>query len=253
MVRTVKVQQGVLLHRVAFVCLLGIALSAGGTLSAQEATAVPDNATYSALSSPVNPLLPGTLPSSSGSKTATTCQPYDLEAAPELSFQQRTCLLRARLLSRSFPLRAAAFSAISEIRRNNIREPGLQDFSHRFAVYYARRTAQSTGEFLAGYLNHEDPRYHPSLEHGVWRRSRSALLSVLVTRDPDGGSRMAFAPIAGAFGSGMVSVACYRYHNSLDDGLRRSAGVYGMYFGTALLREFRPELSGLAARFLRRR
>lgn len=242
------------MHRVGIECLLGIALIASGMLEAQEVK-VAGATTLTAVNAAANPLMPGLLatPAANSMPDFRSCDAFDIQAVPELSWKQRTCLYRARLLSKSFPIRAALFSAVSELRKNDIKNPGIEDFTHRVATYYARRTAQSTGELLAGYLNHEDPRYHPSMEHGVWRRTRSALLSVMVMKDIDGGSRMAFAPIAGAFGSGMVSVACYRYHNSFDDGLRRSATAYSFYFGTAILREFRPELTGLMPRFLQRR
>ena len=203
---------------------------------------------------PVKGVLKAVLPPSMpGPATYTaTCTPEDLLAVKALTFSQRACLYRSRMFSKSFPIRAALFSAYSELQSDDIENPGFGSFGHRFAAYYARRTAQNTGEFLAGYWHHEDPRYRPSLEHGVWKRSRSALLSVLIARDADGGNRMAFAPITGAFGSGMVSAVCYRNQNTIEDGLRRSGTSYSLYFATALVRGFKPELNRLVARVAHR-
>ena len=126
----------------------------------------------------------------------------------------------------------------------------MDDFGHRFAVFYARRAAQNTGEFLAGYLNHENPRPHVSREEGFWKRARTALLSVVGVENGDGGNRPALGPIAGAFGSGFVGAACYRNHNTLVDGLRRTGLAYGGYFGSALAHEFHPDIAALTNRLL---
>jgi hypothetical protein len=183
------------------------------------------------------------------SENSNSCKPLELVTAKELSFHQRTCLYSQKLLSKGFLARAAAFSAFAQVRNNpDIKDDGLNQFAHRFSVYYARRAAQSTGELLAGYLNHEDPRLRVSQEHGFWNRTRGAFSSVLIAKTEDGGSRPALAPIAGAFGSGLAGVALYRSHNSWEDGFRRTGFSYSTYFATAFFREFQPELSGYATR-----
>ncbi|MGA8027425.1 MAG: hypothetical protein WB992_09780 [Bryobacteraceae bacterium] len=124
----------------------------------------------------------------------------------------------------------------------------MDDFAHRVGVFYARHAAQNTGEFLGAYLNHEDPRPHLSTEHGFWKRTRSALLSVVAVKDVDGYSRPAIAPLAGAFGSGLAGMACYRNRDSMADGFRSSGLSYGGYFATAVAREFRPDILTLLSR-----
>ncbi len=176
-----------------------------------------------------------------------------MQAADSLTFSQRECFYRSRLLSKSFPIRAALFSAYGQLRRNGGDDAETPNFGRRFGAYYASHTAQNTGEFLAGYWNHEDPRYKPSLERGIWKRSRSAVFSVLIAKDTDGSTRMAFAPLAGAFGSGLAGAACYRNQSFMEEGLRGSATSYGFYFATAILREFKPELNHLVSRMTRGR
>ena len=183
------------------------------------------------------------------------CDPWKFQApAGAMTFRDRTCWYEARLAKPSLALRGAMVAGFGQWRNNpRVFHESAGEFGYRFAVFYARRSAQSGGELIAGYLHHEDPRPRVSQEHGVWNRARSAVLSVLATSDADGGARIALAPIAGAFSSGMMSVPCYRMNNSAADGLRRSGFVYGMYFGTALLREFKPDLTVMAFRLLRQK
>lgn len=108
------------------------------------------------------------------------------------------------------------------------------------------------GELLAGYLDHEDPRFHPSGETPLKKRIRSALLSVLVTRD-DAGGRPALAPIAGSLGSAFAEAACYREHTAAEYALRGAGVTYGSYFGKALYQEFRPDLTSLITRIRHKR
>ena len=183
------------------------------------------------------------------------CDPGKLSAQTgELTFEERACWYEARLTKPSLALRGALVAGFGQWRNNpRVFHESASEFGYRFAVFYARRSAQSAGELLAGYLNHEDPRPHVSREHGTWNRARSALLSVVQTKDADGDTRLALSPIAGAFGSGMVGVACYRMNNSATDGLSRSGIVYGTYFGRALWREFKPDLTTMAFRLLRQK
>lgn len=194
------------------------------------------------------------LPSGNSPEISDTgsCNASELRSAPSLTFAQRSCFHLQRILSRSFAIRSAAFSAISAARSSDDRDSGFAGFRDRYETYYARRAAQNFGEWMAGSLHREDPRYRPSLERGFWKRSRFALQSVLIARDLDGNGRVAIAPLAGAFSSGMVGLACCTSRDSVADGLRRSGFAYGSYYGTAILREFRPELVAFARKFVHR-
>ncbi len=97
-------------------------------------------------------------------------------------------------------VRAGLSGAYGQWRNNDphVGNENIDDFGRRFGSFYARHTAQNAGELFAGYLHHEDPRPHVSLEHGFWKRTRAAMVSVLVSNDADGNSRVALAPIAGS-------------------------------------------------------
>ncbi len=129
----------------------------------------------------------------------------------------------------------------------------MGEFGHRFEAFYARRIGQNAGEMLVGYLNREDPRARPVPEHGFWNRTRAAFSSVLVVKDEEGNRRPELAPIAGAFGSGMMSLAFYRKNNTFADGLQRSGFTYSSYFATALAREFQPDIMGFVSRVRHRK
>ena len=170
----------------------------------------------------------------------------------DFSFKGRACADTTRLLKPSLALRGAFTAGFGQWRNNpEVFHGEPSDYAQRFAVFYARHTAQNVGELIAGYLNHEDPRPHISQEHGVWNRTRSALLSVVQTKDTDGGMRMALAPVAGAFSSGMVGAACYERNSYAAAGFERTGIVYGGYFATAIFREFKPDLTTFAHRLLR--
>lgn len=129
----------------------------------------------------------------------------------------------------------------------------MEDFGRRFGDFYARHTAQSAGELVAGYLHHEDPRPRESGAHGFWNRTREAFVGVMVAKDIDGKNEIALAPMAGALGDGFMGMAVSERHDHLNDGLRRTGICYGGYFGTALMHEFQPDLSNLASRLLHKK
>jgi len=184
----------------------------------------------------------------------TIAAPQPSCAAEDFRFKSRACVEAARLAKPSLALRGAFVAGFGQWRNNpEVFHQQGNEFARRFTVFYARHSAQNAGELIAGYLNHEDPRPRASQEHGVWNRTRSALLSVGQTKDTDGSMRMALAPVAGAFGSGMVSGACYPGDNAAAAGFGRTGIVYGGYFASAVFREFKPDLSQFAHRLLRQK
>jgi hypothetical protein len=177
-----------------------------------------------------------------------SCNPW-LYQPPSgaFSLKQRACFHMAALTTPSLAARGAALAGLGAWNDNR------EDFAHRYATFYARHSAREAGELVAGYLNHEDPRPHTSLEHGNWNRTRSALLSVVRVQDANGHYRPALAPIAGSFGSGFVGMALSPIRNDWNSGFVRTELTYSTYFAAALAREFKPDLSLLANRLLRRK
>ncbi len=180
------------------------------------------------------------------------CNPYRLQSDASLTFKQRACYYKNQLIAPSFVLQAGVMSAFAELRMSG--RPGHkdnEDYPEHFANYYARHAAQDAGELVAGFLHHEDMRPHrPSNQQGFARRTGSAFMSVLTSRDANGGTTMAFAPIAGSLSSGMVSTVLSSRTTTLAGGFEHSGFVYSTYFIKALVQEFKPELSSYTHRLL---
>jgi hypothetical protein len=177
------------------------------------------------------------------------CSSEQLAVIEQLTFRQRACWYGAQLVSPWAGVRAAFSSGMGQW--NNapyMKHEDADDFGHRFAVYYVKRSARDSGELIAGYLNREDPRPHLSGERSSRKRIRSALSSVLITRSDEGG-RPALAPIAGSLASGFAGAASYR-HTGTDYALRGASITYCSYFGRALYHEFQPDISFFVHRML---
>ncbi len=185
---------------------------------------------------------------------ATTCNPWIIQTLPtELSFRQRFCLELAHLASPATFIETATITGYSQWRNSPLIEPhDADDFSLRLGYLYERQAARGTAELFVSYLHHEDLRPHPSNKQGFWLRTGAALLTVLASPGENGNGRVALAPIAGALGSGLTSMALYPRQDSLMYGLERSGLSYSGYFARALIHEFSPEFWSLTPRFIRK-
>jgi hypothetical protein len=180
------------------------------------------------------------------------CNSEQFGVAKPLSLRQRACWHGSAIVSPWGALWGGFSSGIGQWRNSPyVKGQDGDNYAHRFAVYYARRTARETGELIAGYLNHEDPRFHPSGQTAFGKRVRSALTSVLVTRTDDG-SRPALAPIMASLGSAFAGAACYREQTGTGYAFRGASITYGSYFAKAIYREFRPDISFFMNRMLRK-
>lgn len=184
---------------------------------------------------------------------ASGCDTAGLSAAQELTFRQRACYYADRMLKPSLAVRAFGVSGF-DLLRDSPREPsdGMGSLGQRFSIFYARHAAESASELLTGYFNREDPRFQRSDEEGVWNRTKAALLNVVLNRNPDSGTRLALSPIAGAFAAGFVGIGCYPMQNRVEEGFLWTGFAYGGTLGTALLREFQPDLVRFLARHRRK-
>jgi hypothetical protein len=183
-----------------------------------------------------------------------SCNPWKLPSfADDLTLRDRICIEFSPLASPILLAESGLMVGVSQWRNSpHMARPDSDDLTLRLANLYARRTARVTAETLVGYLHHEDPRLRFSDEQGGWRRTRAALLNVLESPDQNGNARIALAPIAGAFGSGLTSMALYQRQNSWGYGLERSGIIYSHYLIRSLYHEFSPEIWSLAPHFVRK-
>ena len=177
------------------------------------------------------------------------CDSSELQAARSLTLRERACFYSRQFAGSGTLFGAALSSGFSQWRNSPYQfQQDLDDYGRRLSILYGRRAARYTGELVAGYFDREDPRYHPSHENGGWNRTRAALRSVLLTESAGGETRMALAPVAGAFGSGFGCMPCYGAHDGIGDAFRRTGTSYSAYFIRAVLHEFHPEFATLASR-----
>jgi len=225
--------------------LVGLAEHAVAQQATESAALLPAATTsVSGVSDPV---------ASSSKSELSDCNRYRLQADQSLSFKQRLCFAVDPLITPQFALTAAVMTGFSELRNSEkLKGKPMSNYPIRFADYYARHSAQAAGEMMAGYLHHEDPRVRTSMQRGFLRRTGAAFSSVIIARDSEGNSEMAFAPIAGSLSSGFVAMEVGRRDDNVAGALRRSGFVYSTYFIKALVREYKPELTEFTRHLLHR-
>jgi hypothetical protein len=174
-------------------------------------------------------------------------------SAAKNDLRSRACFYANDLLGPSAVAHALFSSSFSElVNHPNIWRQDRADTLNRFAFFYEAKAARDGAQLLAGYLHRENFRPITSGKIGIASRTRAALLSVLRASGPDGETKMAFAPIAGALCAGFTGAADYRNHGFVETGFRYAAGAYGFRFGSAVFQEFKPDLLTLSNRFTRR-
>lgn len=116
---------------------------------------------------------------------------------------------------------------------------------------YAKRTASFVGLFAVQETIHQggaaalgyDPRFFRCDCKGALRRSAHAFKWSFLTRDREGRTRVDFPTIAGAYGSGMLSMYWYPSRfQPLTDGFRTGNQQMGFVVGINMVKEFSPEL-----------
>ena len=122
---------------------------------------------------------------------------------------------------------------------------GMEGFGKRFASSYGRSVIGRTVEFGVAAADHEDPRYHPSDQTGVWRRTRHAIAATFVSQTTSGGSMPAFSRIAGAYSAGFIANAWEPpSQNSAGHALERGSTSLLSSVGWHVFEEFWPDIRG---------
>jgi len=118
---------------------------------------------------------------------------------------------------------------------------GWDAFGVRMASGFGQHLVKEQIEFGVWAVDHEDPRHRRSGLHGVWPRTRWAVIHTLVARRDDGGSMPAYGRFIGDYGAGFVSREWYptRFHN-VQAGFDAGSASLGLDIGMNVLREFAP-------------
>jgi hypothetical protein len=169
----------------------------------------------------------------------------ELSEHPEnLLFKQRFCLYADKLVTGQALFGSAFLGAVAQFRDDPVEwGQGAKGYLRRFGTRYAQGVAKSTGEFVFSSIFREDPRYDPSKDKGLWKRTGHAFASMFVVRNVNGGHRPAFSKFAGAASSGAIGLAWYPGRlNRPADVVSRSASAFGGYLGSSMFEEFKDDI-----------
>lgn len=172
----------------------------------------------------------------------TTVSPAQETQVP-FTFQQRLHAYQ-RSLTGPGPLAKSMFTATLKQLGGDSGEwgRGSAGVTRRFTSRYGVRVAANSLEFGLGALIGEDPRYFRSEQTGLARIGH-AVKSTFVAPSESGGTRFAYARMAGIFGGAALSNAWYPDRYRTVGGTLERAGfsIAGDVAGN-LVREFWPDI-----------
>jgi len=118
---------------------------------------------------------------------------------------------------------------------------GWDAFAVRLASGFGQHLIKEQLEFGVWAFDHEDPRRRRSGLHGIWPRTRFAVIHTFVAQRDGGGNMPAYSRLIGDYGAGFISREWYptRFH-TVQQGF--DAGTISLGFDVALnvVREFLP-------------
>jgi hypothetical protein len=103
------------------------------------------------------------------------------------------------------PLLGAAVNQAIDFPRGWGRAGG--SFGRRVASLYGQDVVGRTISFGVAALDHEDPRFYPSHETRIWKRTEHAVIATFVSKTPSGGDEPAFSRFAGVYGAAAIGNA----------------------------------------------
>jgi hypothetical protein len=122
---------------------------------------------------------------------------------------------------------------------------GADAYGIRFASAFGRSVISRTIAFGVAAVDREDPRFVPSNESGIWRRTRHAIVGTFVSRTPSGGSMPAFSRFAGVYSAGFIANAWEpRSQNDTAHALERGSTALLSSVGWHIFEEFWPDIRG---------
>lgn len=189
------------------------------------------------------------------------CNSYVLKKDDKLSWKQKFCYYRDnKIVSGTGLFGAAFFAAIAQWQDSPKEWPlGAEGYGRRLGTRYAQGLAKSTGTFLAGAVNHEDPRHYPSEAAGnqkpsFGRRLGHAILRTVWTQRDSGGHFIAMSTIGGAFSSGFIGRAWTPdRQNTLGQAMIRTGTAFGGNLASSIFAEFQPDLAGISGKIMGQR
>jgi hypothetical protein len=189
-----------------FIC--GLSLTSGvALLRAQQPADLPSNSDLP--SKPEAASNPSDNNSASASQSPSAPSRSNAVSTPEgLTFGERLRIYERSFINPESLIGPAMGAGIGQWR-NTPSEwgQGAEGFGRRFASGYGRSVIGRTIGFGVATVDHEDPRFVPSNESGIWRRTKHAVAWTFISRNDRGGVMPAFSRLAGVYGAGFIANA----------------------------------------------
>ena len=120
---------------------------------------------------------------------------------------------------------------------------GAEGYGRRFASGYARLFISQTIRFGVAAADGEDPRFEPSNESGIWRRTRHALAGNFVSHTESGARIPAFSRFAGPYGAAFIANTWYPASRAdSTHALERGSTAFASSVGWSVFHEFWPDI-----------
>jgi len=148
-------------------------------------------------------------------------------------------------------LMGAAFDASYDQMVDDQRRWGRSaiGFGRRAASEYAPLVISNTIAFGIAAADHEDPQHSLSHQHGVWPRTRYAIVHTFVSQIDGGGRTFAFARVGGIYGAAFIANAWLPEPQAhFSSGLSRGTMNLSSAVAFNVLCEFTPDLKKLLRR-----
>ena len=122
---------------------------------------------------------------------------------------------------------------------------GSEAYGHRFGNSLATHVIRKTLESGAAAVLHEDNRYFRSADLGFWQRTKHAVASVFVARNPAGQEHFAYSRFGAALGASFISRAWQPPSETHAGDAAVNFGVaMAVDIGWNVFKEFRPKRLG---------
>ena|SRR5581483_1741055 len=126
---------------------------------------------------------------------------------------------------------------------------GMQSYEARYADRFGRALIRENMAFGVRVLTGEDPRYEPSHDSGLWRRSKHAVIGAFVVRGRNGRVMPAYSRFVSDYGMPFIAEQWKPEPFNPAHALSVGTGGIGIAVASNLAAEFWPDIR---RRFLRR-
>jgi len=124
---------------------------------------------------------------------------------------------------------------------------GAGAFGRIYGYKEADRASRETGQFLTGFLLHEDPRYLRSTSTNPWRRTFHALAFTVIDKTDSGRNTLAVSNFASAAAGGFVGMSILpNGYNDVTHAEQRMASEFLQIAIGNVATEFEPQWGPLA-------